>query len=740
MDINDPVAAQSPRLHARFASLIWEFLDAGLSRTAVFYAERFFALDNTSHAARHLYCRALIDEKQYFSALALVNQDRVVCAACCELKARCSSILGRHRQAREALEQTIHLPAVGSLITSSSRASTSFPSAAAMHCRSGQMALKGNLLKDARGSFVKALELNPLIWEAFEGLCTLGSVPPVDQLIPPRQSHDMRVFKEDPALFSLGFSNGSPSVFHTPDGFRHHWSDLAHPQPFRFKEAAPFGPRDSLATEASFQFTDISFQQPVQRQPTRQAALNAPGPTGNFGRPLSSADETGPDRKKLRSDPPRPPEELSKKTAARTGSSSMTNNRRSTRLLTGGGSKSGKTIPRERRRQTTVRSKSPDSEHEDMLSNPEHFSQSPPPVGIHMEQSPPADPSYDTLSGTRGEDEQADSYIYELLRRFAKAARSLAHYQCQECIDELSDLPPRHQQSPYVLVLVGRAHYEKLDYSSAERAFQGVRSLDPFRLWDMEVYSTLLWHLQRTVELSFLAQELVNIDPSSPQTWIAIGNLFSLQKDRTQALACFRRATELDPTCAYGFTLSGHECIDEDLQKAIQFFQRALRADPRHYNAWYGLGTCYLRMSKLRLAEYHYRQSANIHPMNAVLLGCVGMTVERKGDLTDALALYDRAVEIAPDNALARYRRSKLLIYLKRYKDAIKDLEMLRNATPEEANVVFQLAKAYRLIGDTTKSAQTLAVVRDMAPRHLNKIRKLLETVPDDSTDQMEEG
>jgi hypothetical protein len=39
----------------------------------------------------------------------------------------------------------------------------------------------------------------------------------------------------------------------------------------------------------------------------------------------------------------------------------------------------------------------------------------------------------------------------------------------------------------------------------------------------------------------------------------------------------------------------------------------------------YGLGTCYLRMSKIRLAEFHYRRAAEIHPNNTVLLGCVGM-------------------------------------------------------------------------------------------------------------------
>jgi len=210
------------------------------------------------------------------------------------------------------------------------------------------------------------------------------------------------------------------------------------------------------------------------------------------------------------------------------------------------------------------------------------------------------------------EAELAESYLYDLTRRFASAARALATYDCRKCLDELEQLPHAHQQSPWVLAMVGRAHYERSEYASvriqisrrvyvdglqcctfffyhfqAERAFKAVRTLEPYRLWDMEVYSSLLWHLQRNVQLSFLAQELLNINPHSAQAWIAVGNLFSLQKERSQALTCFRRATQMDPMCAYAYTLSGHESLDEDLDKAINFFQSALRADHRHYNAWY---------------------------------------------------------------------------------------------------------------------------------------------------------
>jgi anaphase-promoting complex subunit 3 len=104
----------------------------------------------------------------------------------------------------------------------------------------------------------------------------------------------------------------------------------------------------------------------------------------------------------------------------------------------------------------------------------------------------------------------------------------------------------------------------------------------------MDIYSTVLWHLQKDVQLSFLAQELVSINDQAPQAWIATGNCFSLQKDHAQALSCFERATQLDPRCAYGYALSGHEALaSEDQDSALQFFRSAIRTDPRHYPAWW---------------------------------------------------------------------------------------------------------------------------------------------------------
>ncbi|KAL0580244.1 chaperonin-containing T-complex alpha subunit Cct1 [Marasmius crinis-equi] len=747
--------------------------DADLTRSAIFYAERYFATNQSSHEARHLYATALYRGGQTYSALCVVDIPRdEQCSGCLELKAKFCTALGRFRQSRECLEDSMRSAPIAPSPTPPTRTASCLPSEAALHCRSGTMALKGNLHDQAAQSFRQALSKNPLIWEAFEGLCALGSIPEIDELFPPKPTPLKRGSLNDEPPKSTG-PIATGAGFFTPDlsnggNFFRGWKPEMN-QPFRI---APLpGPRDSIASSDSpFQYVDTTFHQ-AHRNSRSQPVL----PTSthqHITRPLSSADESGPIPKKPRSAAvdsefikplktlKSAGEDISRKgsssrnsTATTKGTQSLTSNagtRRSQRLQGTSNTKpSSKTSAmRERRRQIAHgRSKSMESDlDDDALAADAVYPPSPSaiPHSPRSEESPsPGNwtAAHENAAQEAYEVELADHYIYDLMRRFAIATRALTLYDSTKCLAELEQLHKDHQQTPWVLAMVGKAQYERGDYNAAERAFSAVRVLDPYRLWDMEVYSTLLWHLQRPVQLSFLAQELISIDPRSAQAWIAVGNLFSLQKERPQALTCFRRAFQMDPACAYAYTLSGHETIDEDPDKAITFFQSALRVDPRHYNAWYGLGSCYLRMSKLRLAEYHYRKAVAVHPTNAVLLGCVGMVLERRGDRDGAHSHFEQAVKLAPENALVRYRRAKVYIAMKRYESAIKDLEYLRSTSPEEANVVFQLAKVYRLIGDEVKSAQLLAIARDISPKSIGKIKKLLETVKDEMIeDKMDEG
>lgn len=105
---NDQALTLAQCIPLRFQAIIWSCLESDLVKSAVFYAERYYALDNQDHDARHLYATALLRCGQPHSATALVDLPADSrCGGCSEIKAKCCTALGRHRQAREALEDSL---------------------------------------------------------------------------------------------------------------------------------------------------------------------------------------------------------------------------------------------------------------------------------------------------------------------------------------------------------------------------------------------------------------------------------------------------------------------------------------------------------------------------------------------------------------------------------------------------------------------------------------------------------
>ena len=231
----------------------------------------------------------------------------------------------------------------------------------------------------------------------------------------------------------------------------------------------------------------------------------------------------------------------------------------------------------------------------------------------------------------------------------------------------------------------------------------------------MEVYSTVLWHLKKDSALAFLCHVLKETDFHAPQTWCAVGNAFSLAREHDQATAAFKRAVQVDEKFAYAHTLMGHEYIaNEEFDAALTCFRKAVAADRRGFGGWYGLGRSFEKMGKLEDAERHYRIAASINPSNSTLLVCIGVVLERLRNKKGALANYTRALELAPQSALARFKKARVLMHLRYFEEALQELEVLRDAAPDEANVWFLLGKCYKGLGERGEALRSLTTALNL--------------------------
>ncbi|KKY33316.1 putative 20s cyclosome subunit (nuc2 cdc27) [Diaporthe ampelina] len=314
--------------------------------------------------------------------------------------------------------------------------------------------------------------------------------------------------------------------------------------------------------------------------------------------------------------------------------------------------------------------------------------------------------------------EEALKAVLDLLRRLAYGYQQLSQFNCQESLQSFSSLPRAHQDTAWVLAQMGRAQYEQAAYPEAERLFRRLRIISPTRLQDMEVYSTILWHLKRETDLSFLAHELVDSSWLAPESWCALGNAWSLAKDHEQALKCFKRATQLDPKFAYAYTLQGHEHMaNEEYDKALTAFRQSISADRRHYNAYYGIGMVYEKLGNYDKAYTHFHSAHVIHPMNAVLICCIGTVLEKQKHVLQALQYFNKATELAPKAAQARFRKARALLAVGNLPAAQKELLVLRDLAPNNALVHFLLGKLYKAQNDKGQAVRHFTQALSLDPK-----------------------
>ena len=346
------------------------------------------------------------------------------------------------------------------------------------------------------------------------------------------------------------------------------------------------------------------------------------------------------------------------------------------------------------------------------------------PMDIDVKEQRPISSAHSNVPPKKAEDsEKVREYhglqwLLELFTKLGSGYFCLRHYRCQEALQILSSVAPSQRETPWVLAQIGRAFYEQASYAEAEKYFTRIKIIAPSRLEDMEVYSTILWHLKNEIDLAFLAHEIIDIDRNSPQAWCAVGNSFSLQRDHDQALKCFKRATQLDPKFAYAFTLQGHEHVaNEEYDKALAAYRSSIAAENRHYNAWYGLGKVFEKQGKYEFAEQHYRTAATINPTNAVLVCCIGVVLEKMKNPRAALVQYTRSCELAPKSALSRFKKARVLVTLGEPQKALEDLRMLKDIAPDEANVHFLLGRVYKILRQKGNAIRHFTTTLNLDPK-----------------------
>ncbi|XP_050435840.1 cell division cycle protein 27 homolog isoform X2 [Adelges cooleyi] len=319
--------------------------------------------------------------------------------------------------------------------------------------------------------------------------------------------------------------------------------------------------------------------------------------------------------------------------------------------------------------------------------------------------------------------------LMSLLRDIGVAYLQLSKFNCKKSIQLFQNLPPQQYKTGFVLSMIGKAFCEQSDYLQSIKYFSEVRELEPHRDTLMELYSTALWHQQKEVALSALAQDLTALDRHSSSTWCVVGNCFSLQKEHQTAIKYFQRAIQVNPDFPYAYALLGNEyLVTEELEKATTCFQKAVKLDPRHYKSWYGIGAIYQKQERYELAEMHYKRALKINHSSALIM-CHIAVVQNSMDKPDqALHTLHIALTLEPKHPMCKYQRAQIYSKLGKLPEALYELEELKEIVPKESLVYFLTGKVHKKLGNIHLALMNFNRATDLDPKGAsNQIKEAID-------------
>ena len=215
--------------------------------------------------------------------------------------------------------------------------------------------------------------------------------------------------------------------------------------------------------------------------------------------------------------------------------------------------------------------------------------------------------------------------------------------------------------------------------------------------------------LQNALSLLRKAEAIPTLAPSKALS-LDRARYFDLLGETQQAQSARRQATEIPASSARDHYLMATALArlgkSEHYASALSALERALVLEPRHYWSWLQRGICHTELGEFVLAAGDFGHCAGLWPDFAWGHFNLGYVQAQSGNQTEAVLSYSNALSCEPNLLAARYNRGLACLELKRYKEALEDLDFVLAQGRSDASLLAGRGVALVGLGHTEKAEE----------------------------------
>jgi tetratricopeptide (TPR) repeat protein len=250
----------------------------------------------------------------------------------------------------------------------------------------------------------------------------------------------------------------------------------------------------------------------------------------------------------------------------------------------------------------------------------------------------------------------------------------------------------------------------------------------------------MYWDTGRTTDAISECQDLIKRNPSNLEARRLLGHIFvrnltemnqgQSQTPRRnapnnevmmkQAVDQFQKITELDPKDVESLIVLGRlYSVSNESLKAEEAFKKALAIEPDNDEALVTLAGLYSDHGQTKQAA-ELLERASAHNQHPRLLAMLGKSYEDNRDYAKAVEVLRRALEQDKDNAELKSMLAQNLMKTDQLDEALKLLQEVAAADPQDPGTFLNLGKIYREKGQYPKALDSFKKAQALQPDSLD--------------------
>ncbi|MFT5112303.1 MAG: tetratricopeptide (TPR) repeat protein [Parasphingorhabdus sp.] len=254
---------------------------------------------------------------------------------------------------------------------------------------------------------------------------------------------------------------------------------------------------------------------------------------------------------------------------------------------------------------------------------------------------------------------------------------------------------PKNSQ---IWFLRGTIHFEQGNTNDALKHLQTAIAIDPENVEAHFVLCKLYLSQGNLVRAIDHVENVVELDSQHGTGWLALGSLYSDAGLFQKAEQASRTALALLPNIVEAKINLANALISQaKIDEAMALCKNIKQTNPKHSGLWHSLGIAFKALGLIQDAEYCFNIVITRETHNADAFCTLGEIKVAQDELSQALLLYNKSRNLAPDNPRVHFELGKIL---------------LPNSSEKHRQLVQQLEQdhLYRDISEAKNIARTLAI------------------------------